>query len=103
MVGTAQIRRVPRRSWSDTRTEQVMVPIASVPSTKEEEDIWPALETLEQSGLDALVVPRPEGEPALFTRRSAAQFVQEKAVEERRKMNARGGRGDGPGGGLFRR
>ena len=99
LVGTAQIRRVPRRSWADTRTEQVMVPIAAVPSTTAESELWPALETLEQSGLDALVVPGTEGAPGLFTRRSAAQLVQEKAVEERRKVNARGGDGPGRSGG----
>ena len=66
-------------------------------------ELWPALETLEQSGLDALVVPQAEGEPALFSRRSAAKFVQEKAVEERRRMSARGGRGGSGGRGLFGR
>lgn len=103
MVGTAQIRRVPRGSWADTRTEQVMVPIDSVPRANADEELWPALETLEQSGLDALVVPQAEGEPALFSRRSAAKFVQEKAVEERRRMSARGGRGGSGGRGLFGR
>jgi len=101
IVGTAQIRRIPRRSWAETRTEQAMVPLVSVPTSTEDAELWPALEMLEQSGLDALVVPQPEGDPALLTRRSAAMFVQEKALEERRQRSARGSR---PGGrGLFGR
>jgi Zn-dependent protease len=92
LIGTAQIRRVPRRTWAQTRTEQVMVPIASVPQTSGDGELWSALETLEQSGLDALVVATPEGGPSLFSRRSAAQLVHERAVEEQRRLAAGGER-----------
>jgi Zn-dependent protease len=106
LIGTSQIRRVPRRTWPDTRTEQVMVPIDAVPVTSADAELWPALEELEQSGLDALVVPRDEGDdegdPALFSRRSAALLVHERAVAERRRLAA-GGSKPGRGGFFGRR
>lgn len=57
LIGTNQIRKIPRRRWAETRTEQAMVPIASVPEARADEELWPALELLEGSGLDALLVP----------------------------------------------
>jgi predicted transcriptional regulator len=92
LIGTAQIRKIPRRTWAETRTEQVMVPIAAVPQANGDSELWSALETLEQSGLDALVVATPEGEPSLFSRRSAAQLVHERAVEEQKRLAAGGRR-----------
>jgi Zn-dependent protease len=102
LIGTSQIRRIPRRTWAETRTEQVMVPIDSVPVASADSELWPALEALEQSGLDALVVPTDAGEGeaelALFSRRSAALLVHERAVEEKRRLAARGSK---PGRGGF--
>lgn len=95
MIGTAQIRRIPRRIWPETRTEQVMVPIAAVPVTSADAELWPALEALEQSGLDALMVPTDEGGPSLFSRRSAALAVHERAAQEQRLQAARGRPGRG--------
>jgi Zn-dependent protease len=92
LIGTAQIRKIPRRTWAETRTEQAMVPISAVPQASEDGELWSALETLEQSGLDALVVATPEGGPSLFSRRSAAQLVHERAVEEQKRLAAGGGR-----------
>jgi Zn-dependent protease len=101
LVGTAQIRRIPKRNWAGTRTEDAMVPIASIPVTSADADLWTELEALEQSGLDAFLVPTDEDGPSLLSRRSAALFVRDKAVEERRRLAATGGR---PGrGGFFGR
>ncbi len=98
LIGTAQIRKIPRRTWAQTRTEEVMVPIASVPQANGDTELWPALETLEQSGLDALVVATPDGGPSLFSRRSAALLVHERAVEEQKRLAASGVK---PGRGRF--
>jgi len=100
VIGTAQIRKIPRRTWPQTRTEDVMIPIAAVPRANRDSEMWPALETLEQSGLDAMVVATPEGGQSLFSRRSAATLVHERAVEEQRRLASMGDRrGRGPFGG----
>jgi Zn-dependent protease/CBS domain-containing protein len=125
LIGTAQIRRIPRRAWSTTHTEQAMVPIADVPVVAADSDLWAALELLERAGLDALVVrpaevvagvgvseaadsdadiqaengaESPAG-PILVTRRVAARLVHARAEERRRSMMAEGIVRKGPFGG----
>jgi len=87
MIGTAQIRRIPRRKWPSMRTEQAMVPLGSVPRTSGDAELWPALEILERSGLDALLIGTGEQVSALFTRRSAAHLIRQRA-EEHAKQSA---------------
>lgn len=87
LIGTRQVGRVPRRGWPGTRAEAVMVPIRTVPRVSPDMDLWPALELLEQSGLDGLLVDpasdAPSDEPpALLTRQAAARLVRMR-VEER--------------------
>ena len=88
LIGTAQIRRIPRRIWTDTRTEQAMVRIADVPSVSGDSDLWSALEVLERTGLDALLVATGGTGTVLVTRRSAAKLVHEKAEERHRQLMA---------------
>jgi Zn-dependent protease len=61
MIGTAQIKRVPARAWPRTRTESAMVRIDAVPRVDADLDLWSALEVLERSGLDALIVTSGAG------------------------------------------
>jgi Zn-dependent protease len=91
LIGTAQIRRIPRRSWTSTRTEQVMVPIANVPRVTADTGLWAALETLERSGLDALLIGTAGIDSAVVTRRSAARLIHAKAEEQQREKLATGG------------
>jgi Zn-dependent protease len=95
LVGTAQIRRIPRRSWPNTRTEQAMVPIANVPRISGDTGLWTALEMLERSGLDALLLAQAGVDQALVTRRSAARLIHARAEEHQREMlvTGRGKRG----------
>lgn len=89
LIGTAQIRRIPRRLWTMTRTSEAMVPIGAVPSVSGELDLWSALEVLERTGLDALLVTA--GAPgAVVSRRSAARLVHQKAEEKQRDLLALG-------------
>lgn len=90
LIGTAQIRRIPRRLWTLTRTAEAMVPIGAVPSVSGEMDLWSALEVLERSGLDALLVAAGAPGAALVTRRSAARLVHQKAEEHQRELLALG-------------
>ncbi len=82
LIGQSQIRRVPKRSWPTTRTENVMVPLANVPRADPDAELWPTLELLERSGQDALLVGPGEPEVQLMTRRSAAQLIHERAQEQ---------------------
>jgi Zn-dependent protease/CBS domain-containing protein len=90
LIGTAQIRRIPRRNWTRTRTEQAMVRIADVPTVNHDADLWSALEAMERTGLDALLVATGPSGPALITRRSVAKLVHERAEERQREMTALG-------------
>ena len=95
VVGTAQIRRIPRRSWPNTRTEQAMVPIGNVPRISGDTGLWTALEMLERSGLDALLLVPAGADQALVTRRSAARLIHARAEEQQRErlVTGRGKRG----------
>ena len=88
LIGTAQIRRIPARSWPNTHTEQAMVKIADVTTIGADVDLWSALETLERARQDALLVTTGEPGTHLLTRRSAAKLVHEKAEEQRRQLTA---------------
>jgi hypothetical protein len=90
LIGTAQIRRIPRRIWTQTRTEDAMVGIEKVPKLPGDTDLWSALEVLERSGLDALVVSPGGAATVLLTRRSVAQLVHEKVDERQRQLAALG-------------
>jgi len=81
LIGTAQIRRIPRRIWTQTRTEDAMVPIAAVPRMTGDTDLWSALEVLERTGLDALLISIGDAGTALVSRRSAAKLVHERAEQ----------------------
>lgn len=94
LIGTAQIRRIPRRSWTLTHTADAMVPIADVPTVSGEMDLWSALEVLERSGLDALLVAAA-APVALVTRQSAAKVVHQRVEERQREMLAQGLAGRG--------
>jgi Zn-dependent protease len=88
LIGTAQIRRIPARNWTSTHTEQAMVRIADVPRVAPDTDLWSALELLERTGLDALLVTSDSAATILVSRRSAARLVHEKAEEQHRKLMA---------------
>ncbi len=83
LIGTTQIRRIPRGKWGDTHSEAAMVPMALVPTVAPEEDLWAALEILEKSGLDAMMIGATDGDPVLLTRRAAGKLLQEKVEAQR--------------------
>jgi Zn-dependent protease len=85
LIGTAQIRRIPRRNWPVMRTEQAMVPLGSVPRASGDADLWPALEILERSGLDGLLIGTGQHVSALLTRRSAGRLIRELAERQARE------------------
>jgi Zn-dependent protease len=78
LIGTAQIRRISPGKWASMRTEEAMVPLDRVPRVEAQSDLWSAVEALESSGLDAVLVEGGDG-PALLTRRSAAAHIRKLA------------------------
>jgi Zn-dependent protease len=87
LIGTTQIRRIPRRNWPAMRTEQAMIPLVKVPWASGDSDLWAALETLERSGLDGLLIGSGGQVSAMLTRRSAGRLIRQLA--ERRALAAR--------------
>jgi hypothetical protein len=85
LIGTMQIRKIARRNWPAMRTEQAMIPLASVPRTTGDAELWPVLETLERSGLDAVLIGTDGDVSALLTRRSAGQLIRERAEQQARE------------------
>jgi Zn-dependent protease/predicted transcriptional regulator len=79
IVGLAQIRRIPRRSWSSTRTADVMVGGAAMPTAGPEDRLTDALERLRRSHLDGLPVVEGTTLLGVLTRRSIAAILHARA------------------------
>jgi hypothetical protein len=90
LIGTAQIRRIPRRAWPQTRTEQAMVGIGDVPTLDGDADLWAGLEALDRSGLDSLLVATDPVGSVLMTRRAAARLIHDRAEARQRELIAQG-------------
>jgi Zn-dependent protease len=90
LIGTAQVKRIPRRIWPRTRTEQAMVAIGDVPRLDGDADLWIGLEALDRSGLDALLVTAAGAGSVLMTRRAAAKLVHDRAEARQRELVAMG-------------
>ena len=84
VLGTGQIRRVPRRRWKEARAETVMAPIDTIPRVASDAPLWPALESLERSGLDALVVTSGSADEAvsLITRASVSSVIRARVARQ---------------------
>jgi hypothetical protein len=85
LIGTMQIRKISRRKWPTIRTEQAMIPLASVARTAGDVELWTALEALERSGLDAMLIGTGEHVTELLTRRSAGHLIHERAEQRARE------------------
>lgn len=83
IVGLTQVRRVPRRRWSSTRTEDVMVGAPLMPTARPDDRLTDALEQLRRSHLDGLPVLDGATLRGVLTRRSIAALLHARA-------NARG-------------
>jgi Zn-dependent protease/CBS domain-containing protein len=83
IVGMAQLRRVPKRRWSSTRTEDVMVGAPTMPTATPDDRLTDALEQLRRSHLDGLPVLDGSTLRGVLTRRSIGALIAARA-------NARG-------------
>jgi Zn-dependent protease/CBS domain-containing protein len=79
MVGAGQLRGVPRRSWPETRTSEVMVDVADIPTIGPEESLTDGLDRLRESRLDGLPVLEGTDLRGVLTRRSIAVALRAKA------------------------
>lgn len=79
LVGAGQLRGVPRRDWPMTRTSEVMVDLARVPTIGPEESLTDGLERLRESQLDGLPVLDGADLRGVLTRRSIAVALRARA------------------------
>lgn len=79
MVGAGQLRSVPRRDWPSTRTAEVMVGLAEVPTVGPDESLTDGLERLRESRLDGLPVLEGTDLRGVLTRRSIAVALRARA------------------------
>ncbi len=79
IVGVGQLRSVPRRDWTSTRTADVMVDRADVPTIGPDASLSDGLERLRTSRLDGLPVLDGESLRGVLTRRSIAVALRARA------------------------
>ena len=79
MVGAGQLRSIPRRDWPSTRTAEVMVGLAEVPTVGPDESLTDGLERLRESHLDGLPVLEGTDLRGVLTRRSIAVALRARA------------------------
>ncbi|MFL5774910.1 MAG: M50 family metallopeptidase [Chloroflexota bacterium] len=79
LVGAGQLRGVPRRDWPMTRTSEVMVDLANVPTIGPAESLTDGLERLRTSRLDGLPVLDGGDLRGVLTRRSIALALRARA------------------------
>jgi predicted transcriptional regulator len=79
MIGALQLRGVPERDWSKTRTADVMVLVADLPLVGPDESLSDGLELLRTSRLDGLPVRDGATLSGVLTRRSVAIALRARA------------------------
>jgi Zn-dependent protease/CBS domain-containing protein len=79
IIGAGQLRGVPRRDWAQTRTSEVMVDLANVPTIGPDEPVNDALDRLRTSRLDGLPVLQGGDLRGVVTGRSIAVALRTRA------------------------
>jgi Zn-dependent protease len=79
IVGAGQLRGVPKRDWPSTRTSEVMVAMADLPTIGPDESLTEGLERLRDSHLDGLPVLEGADLRGVLTRRSIAVALRARA------------------------
>ena len=79
LIGMAQLRRIPKRSWPTTRAADAMVATPALQSLAPDDELWPAVERLRRTGLDGLPVMQGSELLGILTRRGVVAAIQAKA------------------------
>jgi len=79
IVGAGQLRGVPRRDWPSTRTAEVMIGMAELPTLDPDESLTEGMERLRDSRLDGLPVLEGTDLRGVLTRRSIAVALRARA------------------------
>lgn len=79
MIGSGQLRSVPQRDWPSTRTADVMIDAAELPSLRPDETLADGLERLRTSQLEGLPVLDGTKIRGMLTRRSIAVTLRARA------------------------
>jgi Zn-dependent protease len=76
VLGVQRLKRLGRRKFAGTRVSDVMATPPQAPVLAPDDDLWAALDVINQSGLDALAVAEDGRLAGLLTRRSLGKAVQ---------------------------
>ena len=79
IVGAGQLRGVPRRDWPSTRTAEVMIGMAELPTLDPDVSLTEGMERLRDSRLDGLPVLEGTDLRGVLTRRSIAVALRARA------------------------
>jgi Zn-dependent protease len=76
VLGVRRVRRLGRRKFADTRVADVMTTPPQAPLLAPDDDLWDALDLINQSGLDGLAVAEDGRLAGMLTRRSLGNAVR---------------------------
>ena len=80
LLGAAQVRRIRRGEWANTRVEAVMATPPKLTFLAPTDSLRQGLERIHRAGLDGLPVLEEGVLLGLLTRRGSARFVRERAA-----------------------
>ena len=76
LIGISQLRRIRRAAWPTTHASDVMISPPTLPMLGPDDELWPALERLRNTGLDGLPVVRDSELLGVLTRRGVVSVIQ---------------------------
>jgi Zn-dependent protease/CBS domain-containing protein len=97
LLGVAQVRRIRRTEWPNTRVEDVMVTPPKLVLLDPDEPLKGALERLHRLSLDGLPVVEGGRLIGILTRRGVGKFIAERQEQAKAKVTTGPGTGGGAG------
>jgi len=76
VLGVRRLKRLGRRRFAETRVSDVMATPPQAPLLSPDDDVWAALDLINQSGLDGLAVAEDGRLAGMLTRRSLGDMVR---------------------------
>jgi Zn-dependent protease len=83
VLGVRRLQRLGRRKFASTRVADIMATPPKVPVLAPDDDLWGALDLVNQSGLDGLVVAEDGRLAGLLTRQSLSAAVRDRMAAQR--------------------
>jgi len=80
VLGVRRLQRLGRRRFATTRVADVMAVPPQVPVLSPDDDVWDALDLINQAGLDGVAVAEDGRLAGLLTRRSLSAAVRDRVA-----------------------